>query len=98
MPEPSEPAHLFGILQNRARESSRPNGQKEDFNYVANWLKHCWGADQVEIEEWIVKFWLNRAISKYRAVYGVGTPTMAELFPWARDPLRSRGMASDSRD
>jgi hypothetical protein len=53
MPEPSEPAHLFGILQNRARKSSRPDGQKEDFNYVANWLKHCWGADQVEIEEWI---------------------------------------------
>jgi hypothetical protein len=27
--------------------------------------------------------WLNRAISKYRAVYGIGTPDMATLFPWA---------------
>jgi hypothetical protein len=58
------------------------------FNYVANWMKHGTGADEVEIEEWVVTMWLNRAISKYRAVYGIGTPAMTALFPWA-------GQASD---
>jgi hypothetical protein len=46
-------------------------------------MKHGNGADEVEIEEWVVTMWLNRAISKYRAVYGRGTPEMRALFPWA---------------
>lgn len=92
MPKPSEPTHLHGILQRYSAEHPPPDGQKDDFNCIANWMKHGTmklgtGAvveiDEVEIEEWVVKLWLNRAISKYRAVYGIGTPEMAALFPWA---------------
>lgn len=98
MPEPSEPKYLFRMLQDRVRENPAPDGQKDDFNYGATWLKHGWGPDEWEIAEVDVKLWLYRAVSKYRAVYGGGTPTMAELFPWARNPSRShRGKASDSR-
>jgi hypothetical protein len=82
MPEPAEPTHLFGVLKRWSNENPSP-GQKDDFNYVATWMKHGTGPDEVEIEEWNVKMWLNRAISKYRAVYGVGTPEMIALFPWA---------------
>jgi hypothetical protein len=45
------------------------------------------GADEHEIWELDVKFWLNRAISKYRAAYGTGTREMADLLPWAAAPL-----------
>jgi hypothetical protein len=41
------------------------------------------GPDQLEVDEWVVIFWLNRGISKYCPVYARGTPIMAELFPWA---------------
>jgi len=83
MPEPNEDTHLFAILKKASTERPRPEGQKDDFNYVANWIKHGVGPDEAEIEEWVVKMWLNRAISKYRAVYGSGTPEMSALFPWA---------------
>jgi len=46
-------------------------------------MKHGLGVDETEIEEWEVTFWLNRAISKYRAVYGRGTPDMVAMFSWA---------------
>jgi hypothetical protein len=83
MPEPSEPIHFFGILKEASAEHPPPDGQKDDFNYAANWMKHGLGVDEVEIEEFEVLAWLNRAISKYRAVYGTGTPEMTALFPWA---------------
>ncbi|WP_018267564.1 hypothetical protein [Methylosinus sp. LW4] len=83
MPEPEEPTHFFAILKKASAENPPPDGPKEDFNYAANWMKHGWGVQETEIEEWEVTFWLNRAISKYRAVYGRGTPDMVALFPWA---------------
>ena len=83
MPEPNEPIHLLAILKQAAAEDPAPDGQKDDFNFAANWMKHGWGADEVEINKWMVAGWLNRAVSKYRAVYGIGTPEMAALFPWA---------------
>lgn len=83
IPEPSESTHLFGTLKQDSAECPAPDGQKDNFNYVANWMKHAPGADKIEIEEWVVTMWLNRAISKYRAFYGIGTPEMAVLFPWA---------------
>ena len=83
MPEPSKPTHFLAILKRAGDERPAPDGRKDDFNYVANWMKHSAGADTVEIEEWVVTMWLNRAISKYRAVYGIGTPEMAATFPWA---------------
>jgi len=83
MPEPSEPAHLFSVLKQAGDKRPAPDGAKDDFNLAANWMKHPTGRDEVVIEEWVVTMWLNRAISKYRAVYGVGTPTMAAMFPWA---------------
>ncbi len=88
IPEPSGPAHLFRMLQKRAAECPAPDGQKDDFNYIATWLKHVPGVDEFEIEELEVKFWLNRAISKYRTVYEIGTPEMADLFPWASSSSR----------
>lgn len=81
IPEPSRPLfHLFRRLRKHAPE--------DDFNYVANWMKHDTGPAEVKIEEWQVTFWLNRAISKYRSAYGIGTPEMADLFPWAGRSLR----------
>lgn len=76
MPEPSEPTYLFGILK-------QANADPIDCNSAANWMKHGFGADEVEVEEWVVRMWLNRAISKYRSVYGIGTPEMTALFSWA---------------
>ena len=89
MPEPIEPIHFLGVLRRAAAELPAPDGRPDDFNYSANWLKHPKLPDEVEIEEAMVKFWLNRAISKYRAVYGIGTSAMADLFPWAGNPSRS---------
>jgi hypothetical protein len=88
MPEPSEAIHLFRILQLAGDERPAPDGQKDDFNYAANWMKHDKDPDEVEIDELEVKLWLYRAISKYRAVYGIGTPEMADLFPWASSSSR----------
>jgi hypothetical protein len=69
-------------------ERPAPDGQKDDFNYAANWMKHDNDPEEVEIEELEVKLGLYRAISKYRAVYGIGTPEMADLFPWACNSSR----------
>jgi hypothetical protein len=81
--EPNEPTHLFGILRRHVVQHPASDGQKDDFNISANWLKHDIGANEVEIAEWMVTMWLNRAISKYCAIYGIGTPEMTALFPWA---------------
>ncbi len=83
MPKPDEATHFFAILKKASAANPPPEGQKEDFNYAANWMNNGWGVDGVEINEWEVTFWLNRAISKYRAVYGSGTPEMIAVFPWA---------------
>lgn len=85
MPEPNEPVHFHGILKQAAAENPASDGKKDDFNYDANWMKHGNGADEVEIEELMVTAWLNRAISKYCAIYGIGTPEMTALFPWASE-------------
>jgi hypothetical protein len=92
--EPKESIYLFGLLKQASAERPAPDGQKDDFNCVANWMKHGLGADEVEIEEWVVTMWLNRAISKFRAVYGIGTPEMTGLFPWAG---QARGAVGNGR-
>jgi hypothetical protein len=78
---------LLRMLQRRSAEMPSPDGVKDDFNYDANWMKHLREPDEVEIHEVSVKIWLNRAIGKYRLVYGKGTPEMASLFPWAVKPV-----------
>ncbi len=83
IPEPEQVIHLFGLLRKHDAKNSAIDGRKDDFNYAATWIKHGNGAEQVEIEEWQVKGWLTRAISKFRATYGSGTLEMIELFPWA---------------
>jgi len=83
MPEPEDATHLFAVLKRAVSENPPPEGQKDDFNYAATWLKHQWGADEVEIAEWVVMMWLSRSISKYRAVYGGDTTEMKALFDWA---------------
>jgi len=83
MPETSEPVHLFGMLKRAGAERRVADSQRDDFNFAATWMKHSTGHNEIEIEEWVVTIWLNRAISKYRAIYGIGTPEMAALFPWA---------------
>jgi len=84
MPEPNEPTHLLRILQRAIVKHPATDNQREDFNYVATWMKHGSGNEEVEIEEWQTIFWLNRAISKYRAVYRIMTPEMKDFFPWDR--------------
>jgi len=81
--EPEEPTHLFGILKNYITENRFIDRKEYDFNFISNWMKHTVKPDEVEIEEWMATMWLNRAISKYRAVYGSGTPEMTALFPWS---------------
>lgn len=90
IPEPAEPVHLFGRLKEGSAANPPTDGTKDDFNYHANWLKHNNEPDDWEIAELDVKLWLNRAISKYRAIYGVGTREMAAVFPWAGTPTRAR--------
>jgi hypothetical protein len=75
IPKPNNPGYLFGLVTQAA-----PN---EDFNFAATWLKHDLSPESVEIDQTMVLFWLNRAISKYRAFHGNGTLEMAALFPWA---------------
>ena len=92
MPEPAEPMHLFGRLRRASAENPPPEGQKDDFNYDANWMKHCAGGEEFEIAEMEVMLWLYSAVSKYLAVYGAGTPEMITLFPWAgalHEPAKS---------
>jgi hypothetical protein len=67
MPEPSHSETLFRRMQRQAKLDPLPDGEKDDFNYAANWMKHGWGTDECEIEEIEVKLWLYRAISKYHA-------------------------------
>jgi len=83
IPEPKSPIHLFGVLRQFVIQHPSADSEKDDFNFAANWLKHEWGNDEVEIDETLVIFWLNRAISKYREFYRSGTPEMVEIFPWA---------------
>ena len=86
MPEPSSPT-LFAMLKRGGAEMPSPDGVKDDFNYDANWMKHTVGPEETYIHEVEVKLWLNRAIGKYRLVYGKGTPEMASLFAWAVRPV-----------
>lgn len=89
VPEPSEPRHLFSILRRYSAQHPASDGETDDFNFFANWMKHQGvGTDQIELTEWLVTMWLNRAISKYHAVHGIGTPEMTSLFPWAGQPLQ----------
>ncbi len=87
IPEPNarKPSHLFGVLKDYLNRTGEPT---VDFNYMANWLKHGWGLDETDIADPDVTFWLNRAISKYRAVYGSGTDEMASFVPLRNDPDR----------
>jgi hypothetical protein len=93
-PEPNAPIHFFARLKHHSAKNPAPDGRKDDFNYDANWMKHCYGANEVEIDELMVKLWLYRAITKYYAVYGIGTPEMAALFPWAGEARVAVGNAS----
>jgi hypothetical protein len=81
-------------LKQYSAENPSSDGQKDDFNYDANWMKHSNGADEVEIEELMVTLRLYRAISKYQAVYGIGTPEMAVPFPSAGEAGVAVGNAS----
>ncbi len=56
MSEPSQPGWMFPLLQTHAAENPAPDGRKDDFNYIANWMKHVAGPAEMEIEEWLVKF------------------------------------------
>jgi hypothetical protein len=83
MLEPAEPTHLFGLLQRASARNPPPDGGRDDFNYASNWMKHAVGNEEVEIAESEVMLWLCRAVSKYRAIHGAGTPEMIAVFPWA---------------
>ncbi len=62
-PEPSDPINLFRILKRAGKECPAPDGEGDDFNFAGNWMKHGIGSEDVEIDEWLVLSWLNRAIS-----------------------------------
>ncbi len=83
LPQPSGPTDLLSRLKRLTAKHHARDGQKDDFNFFANWLKHEVGPDEIEIVEWLAKMWLCRATSRYRAAYGIGTSEMAALFPWA---------------
>lgn len=83
IPTPETPNHALGVLQQHSKSWTKK--EKEIFNLTANWLKHDMPPLKVDIaiDELIVKFWLVRAISKYRATYGFSTSEMISVFPWA---------------
>jgi len=84
--EPADRESLFRGLVRVAKASPLPNGEKDDFNYAANWMKHGVGPDECDIHDLEVAHWLYRVISKFWAFYGVGTAQMADLFAWAGKP------------
>ena len=85
IPEPADLNYfLFARLKQVGAKNPASNGEKDDFNFSSNWMKHGIGADEVEIEEWIVKAWLLRAISNYRGTYGIFTPEMTALLEAGR--------------
>jgi hypothetical protein len=48
LPQPSDPADLFSRLKRFTAEHAAPDGQKDDFNFFANWMKHEVGPDEIE--------------------------------------------------
>ena len=83
--------HLFtkireGFNNSAPEDPKEKNKDDEAINLVANWLKHGSPPDEIDIPKWNVLMWLSRAISKYRAAYGPGTPEMVAMFDWAGNP------------
>lgn len=85
IPAPPPHTHLFRILKQFGEDNPAPDGQKDDFNFAANWMKHSNNTDpdEVSIEDYLVIVSIYRAVSKYRAFYGIGTPEMIDFFPWS---------------
>ena len=80
-----------GFDKNPPEYPNKKKRDKEAINFVATWLKHeTPSPDEIEILDWEVIMWLNRAISKYRAAYGSGTPEMVAMFDWAGNPDQGR--------
>ena len=40
MPEPSDPTYFFALLKQAGDAYPSPDGEKDDWNYAANWMKH----------------------------------------------------------
>jgi hypothetical protein len=84
VPDPSDQAYLFRMLQDFVAKNPEGDGEKIDFNMTSNWLKHKNEPSiEFEISDFLVKMWLYRAISKYRAADRIATPEMVKMFPWA---------------
>lgn len=83
LPTQGEQIDLFSILKQAGIKRPESDGGRDDFNFIANWMKHEGGPAEAIIEPWMALMWLNRAISRYRVAYGAGTPQMVNLFAWA---------------
>jgi hypothetical protein len=87
LPDDFQNISLYKIL----RERQMAKSEKLDLNFVQNWLKHgkfkLKDGKQVELESmritpFLAVFSIQRAITKFAAVYGGDTPQMAKFMKW----------------
>src|SRR5262249_11203913 len=92
---------LYKIL--RERQTAKP--EKLDLSFVQNWLKHGTfklkdgkqvALESMRITPFLAVFSIQRAITKFAAVYGGDTPQMAKFIKWCKGgiPAQARGRAS----
>jgi hypothetical protein len=88
LPDDLQNISLYRILRERQTEKL----EKLDLNFVQNWLKHGTfklDGKQVMLESmritpFLAVFSIQRAITKFAAVYGGDTPQMAKFMKWCK--------------
>jgi hypothetical protein len=87
LPEDLANISLFKILQEYTKDKS----EKLDLNFVQNWLKHgrfkLGDGRQVDLQSMRIRpffavFSIQRAITKFVAIYEAETPQMAKFMKW----------------
>jgi hypothetical protein len=79
---PTDAPHLFkGMKEGMSLEDQ----EKIDLNLVINWLKHSSSPDAITVTEVETVIVLQRAITKFIAVYRKISPQMDAFLGWARD-------------
>lgn len=74
------------VLFHRLKQMPEKGGRRTDLNFVQNWLKHgtFYGheMESIRISEFLAVISLERAITKFVAVYHAETPQMARFMRW----------------
>jgi hypothetical protein len=89
LPDDLQNISLYKIL--RERQTAKP--EKLDLNFVQNWLKHGTfklkdgkqvALESMRITPFLAVFSIQRAITRFAAVYGGDTPQMAKFMKWSK--------------